>query len=93
MDGVHLKSIGADFTLPAGGDAYYYGRLVEGGFDFSGMDFGDIFGDLFGGGGSTLIYCEQTGRKCYMMELDPYYCQVILNRYSSYTGNEPVKIV
>jgi hypothetical protein len=36
MDGVHLKSIGADFTLPAGGDAYYYGRLVEGGFDFPG---------------------------------------------------------
>ena len=36
IDGVHLKSIGADFTLPAGGDAYYYGRLVEGGFDFPG---------------------------------------------------------
>ncbi|MBQ4113297.1 MAG: fibronectin type III domain-containing protein, partial [Clostridia bacterium] len=36
IDGVHLKSIPADFSLPAGGDACYYGRLVEGGFDFPG---------------------------------------------------------
>ena len=48
--------------------------------------------DLFGGGGSTLIYCEQTGRKCYMMELDPYYAQIIINRYEEYTGNKAVKI-
>lgn len=48
--------------------------------------------DLFGGGGSTLIYCEQTGRKCYMMELDPYYCQVILNRWSNLTGQKPIKL-
>ena len=48
--------------------------------------------DLFGGGGSTLIYCEQSGRQCYMMELDPYYCQIILNRYEEYTGNKAVKI-
>jgi DNA modification methylase len=48
--------------------------------------------DLFGGGGSTLIYCEQTGRKCYMMELDPYYCQVVLNRWSTMTGQKPIKL-
>lgn len=48
--------------------------------------------DLFGGGGSTLIYCEQTGRKCYMMELDPYYAQIVINRYGDYTGNKAVKI-
>ena len=48
--------------------------------------------DLFGGGGSTLIYCEQTGRQCFMMELDPYYCQIIINRYEEYTGNKAVKI-
>ena len=48
--------------------------------------------DLFGGGGSTLIYAEQTGRKCYMMELDPYYCQVIINRWSNLTGEKAVKI-
>ena len=48
--------------------------------------------DLFGGGGSTLIYAEQTGRTCYMMELDPYYCQVILNRYFELTNNQPIKL-
>lgn len=48
--------------------------------------------DLFGGGGSTLIYCEQTGRQCFMLELDPYYCQIIINRYEEYTGNKAVKI-
>ena len=48
--------------------------------------------DLFGGGGSTLIYCEQTGRKCYMMELDPYYCQIIINRWSNLTGQKPIKL-
>ena len=37
--------------------------------------------DLFGGSGSTLIACEQLGRKCYMMELDPKYCDVIRKRY------------
>ena len=48
--------------------------------------------DLFGGGGSTLIYAEQTGRKCYMMELDEYYCQIILNRWSKLTGQKPIKL-
>ena len=37
--------------------------------------------DPFGGSGSTLIACEQTNRICYMMELDPKYCDVIVNRY------------
>ena len=37
--------------------------------------------DPFGGSGSTLIACEQTNRICYMMELDPKYCDVIINRY------------
>lgn len=46
--------------------------------------------DLFGGSGSTLIACEQLGRKCYMMELDPKYCDVIRKRYWKFThdGNE-----
>ena len=37
--------------------------------------------DPFGGSGSTLIACEQTNRICYMMELDPKYSDVIVNRY------------
>lgn len=46
--------------------------------------------DVFGGSGSTLIACEQLGRKCYMMELDPKYCDVIRRRYWKFThdGNE-----
>lgn len=42
--------------------------------------------DLFGGSGSTLIACEQLGRTCYMMELDPKYCDVILQRYINLKG-------
>jgi len=52
---------------------------------------GDIL-DLFGGSGSTLIACEQTNRKCYMMEIDPYYCQVIIDRWEKYTGEKAVKL-
>lgn len=44
--------------------------------------------DLFGGSGSTLIACEQTNRICYMMELDPKYCDVIRKRYAKFIGKE-----
>jgi len=48
--------------------------------------------DLFGGSGSTLIACEQLGRKCYMMELDPKYVDVIIARYEDFTGKKAVKL-
>ena len=44
--------------------------------------------DLFGGSGSTLIACEQLQRTCYMMELDPKYCDVIRKRYAKFIGKE-----
>lgn len=44
--------------------------------------------DLFGGSGSTLIACEQLNRKCYMMELDPKYCEVICQRWEKLTGKK-----
>ena len=44
--------------------------------------------DPFGGSGSTLIACEQTGRKCYMMELDPHYIDVIIKRWEDFTGQK-----
>jgi len=44
--------------------------------------------DLFGGSGSTLIACEKLKRKCYMMELDPKYCDVIIKRYEQYSGKK-----
>ena len=48
--------------------------------------------DLFGGSGSTLIACEQLNRTCYMMELDPRYCDVIIKRWENLTGEKAVKI-
>ena len=48
--------------------------------------------DIFGGSGSTLIACEQTNRNCYMMELSPHYCQVIINRWETFTGKKAEKI-
>lgn len=47
---------------------------------------GDAVLDLFGGSGSTLIACEQLGRKCYMAEIDPHYCDVIIQRWENLTG-------
>ena len=51
---------------------------------------GDIVLDLFGGSGSTLIACEQLNRTCYMMELDPIYCDVIIKRWENLTGQKAV---
>lgn len=48
---------------------------------------GSVF-DPFGGSGSTLIAAEQTGRICYMMELDPKYCDVIRKRYENYVNKQ-----
>lgn len=48
--------------------------------------------DLFGGSGTTLIAAEQLGRKAYLMELDPHYCDVIIARWEKLTGREAQKI-
>jgi DNA modification methylase len=47
---------------------------------------GQMVLDLFGGSGSTLIACEKTGRQSRLMELDPRYCDVIINRWQQFTG-------
>ena len=44
--------------------------------------------DVFGGSGTTLIACEKTNRKCFMMELDPHYCDVIVARWEKFTGKK-----
>src|SRR5215469_10413421 len=44
--------------------------------------------DLFGGSGSTLIAAEQTGRRAFLMELDPLYCDVIVTRWEQFTGKK-----
>ena len=48
--------------------------------------------DLFGGSGSTLIGAEQTGRKAFVMELDPKYCDVIVKRWEEFTGKKAVML-
>jgi DNA modification methylase len=47
--------------------------------------------DLFGGSGSTLIACEKLNRKCRMMEIDPIYCQVIIDRWEKFTNKKAEK--
>jgi hypothetical protein len=51
---------------------------------------GDVF-DPFLGSGSTLIACEKLGRKCYGMEIDPHYCDVIIKRWEDFTGKKALK--
>lgn len=53
---------------------------------------GEIVLDTFGGSGTTLIAAEQLGRRCYMMELDPHYCDVIIARWEKYTGRTATQI-
>lgn len=48
--------------------------------------------DLFGGSGTTLIACEQLGRKCFMMELDARYCDLIIQRWENFTNKKAVKL-
>jgi site-specific DNA-methyltransferase (adenine-specific) len=52
----------------------------------------NVIVDLFGGSGTTLIACEQLDRTCYTMELDPKYCDVIVKRWETLTGEKAVKI-
>lgn len=53
---------------------------------------GDIFLDLFGGSGTTIMACEQNGRNGYLMELDPRYVDVIIRRWEEFTGETAVKL-
>lgn len=48
--------------------------------------------DCFGGSGSTLMACEQTERNCYMMEYEPHYVDIIIDRWEKFTGEKAVKL-
>lgn len=50
----------------------------------------NVIVDLFGGSGTTLMACEQLNRTCYTMELDPKYCDVIIKRWETFTGEKAV---
>ena len=53
---------------------------------------GDLIIDFFLGSGTTLIACEKTNRKCYGMELDPHYCDVIVKRWEEFTGKKAERV-
>lgn len=53
---------------------------------------GDVVYDPFVGSGSTLLACEQTKRKCVAIELDPKYCQTVIERWQQLTGKEAHRV-
>ena len=77
-----------DFNKPSKNDVHPTMKPV-GLFDYqikNNTKGGDIVLDLFGGSGTTIMACEQNGRKAYMMELDPHYVDVIIARWEDFTG-------
>lgn len=54
------------------------------------MDFCKTVLDLFGGTGTTLIACEKTNRTCFMMEISPAYCDIIINRWQKFSGKDAI---
>jgi len=64
--------------------------LVDWFFDYYSLSKAINVVDLYGGAGSTLLSCEKAGKHCFMMELSPAYCDVIIKRFQEYTGKEAV---
>ena len=52
---------------------------------------GEAVLDPFAGSGSVLIAAEQTGRWAYLMEIDPLYCDVVVERWRRFAGREAVR--
>lgn len=84
---IHEKKPAASRLHPTMKPVVLMGRLIK-----NSSRTGEIVLDLFGGSGSTLIAAEQLGRRCYMVEYDPKYCDVIIDRWQQLTGREAVKI-
>lgn len=53
---------------------------------------GEIVADFFGGSGSTMMAAEKVGRRCFMMEMEPRFCDVIVNRWERLTGKKAERI-
>lgn len=65
-------------------------KLFESKILISSSEGGTVF-DGFGGSGTTLIACEKIGRRCFMIEYEPEYCDVIIRRWAAFTGGKAVK--
>jgi site-specific DNA-methyltransferase (adenine-specific) len=65
-------------------------RLVARALDYS-SERGDVVLDLFGGSGTTAIAAEQLGRRSRLVELDPGYCDVVVERWQSFTGGKATR--
>ena len=66
-------------------------RLIENCL-LNSSDRDDVCFDPFLGSGTTLIACEKTSRKCYGMEIDPHYCDVIIKRWEDFTNKKAIKL-
>lgn len=80
------KDATADYVHPTQNPVSLAGQAI-----MSTSERGDIVLDLFGGSGSTLIACQQLSRICYMMEYDPHYVDVIIDRWEKFTGMKAEK--
>ena len=88
MDGAkHLATV-ESFPNTCQNDSHAHGKPVQWiEAVFNGLG-GELFLDLFGGSGTSIIACEKTGRACCTMELDQKYCDVIVKRWQDFTGQQ-----
>lgn len=92
LDGaVHMRTVEA-FPNTMQNDENGYGKPIAWIAAMLNGYGGDVVADLFGGSGAGLIACEQTNRMCYTMEIDPHYCDIIIDRWKNLTGENAVLV-
>ena len=90
LDGaVHMRTVEA-FPNTAQNDENGYGKPVKWLAAMLNGYGGDNVFDLFGGSGAVMVACEQIGKTCYTMEIDPHYVDVIIARWENLTGEKAV---
>lgn len=83
---IHEKKLSINDIHPTMKPVKLFGRLVK-----NSSKRNDIVLDLFGGSGTTIVACEQLNRRAYLMELDPAYVDVIIDRYQKLTNVEVMR--
>ena len=84
---IHEKKPAASRLHPTMKPVVLMGRLIK-----NSSRTGEIVLDLFGGSGSTMMAAEQLGRRCFMAEYDPKYCDVIIDRWQQLTGRTATQV-